>query len=255
MHLLPTFLLPGTPPRIFWLWLMWRLVVLSVVFLVFFRVTPSLDIGVSRMFFDPDLCAGAKGWCAPFFGEHDPFLRVFQEAGVVMQRGVGLVTLLLGAGYLWTHRASLVRIRQTPTARMVCAAALSLFLGPILLVNWILKAFWGRPRPRATDLFLGDDPFILPGTYTDYCLSNCSFVSGEASGAFWFFALLPLLARFAGRDVAWAGGVVLAVLAAAIAYNRVVFGAHYLSDVVMAATLTLAIVAACHWWLSPRTHS
>ncbi|MEO0496933.1 MAG: phosphatase PAP2 family protein [Pseudomonadota bacterium] len=252
MRLLPSLLLPGTPPRAFWLALTGRFAIASCVLLIFFRWTPGLDVAVSRLFFDPGLCDGVTHYCPPFTGEHDRFLRIFQEAGVLAQRGIGLVILLLGAGYTWTYRARLASIRANPTARVVCASALSLFLGPILLVNWILKAFWGRPRPRATDIFLGEDPFILPGTYSDYCLSNCSFVSGEASGAFWFFALLPLLARFAGRDVAWAGGVVLLVLTTAIAFNRVVFGAHYLSDVVMAAAFTLTIVAACHWWLSPR---
>lgn len=252
MQLLPTYFLPGTPPRSFWRSMVWRFALISLVLLIFFRWTPGMDVAVSRLFFDPSLCEGISHYCPPFVGEHDRFLRIFQEAGVVAQRGVGLVTLLLAAGYVWSFRSKLADIRNNPTARMVCASALSLFLGPILLVNWILKAFWGRPRPRATDLFLGDDPFILPGTYSDYCLSNCSFVSGEASGAFWFFALLPLLARFAGRDVTWVGGFVLLILATAIAFNRVVFGAHYLSDVVMAATLTLTIVAACHWWLSPR---
>ncbi|MEM1365347.1 MAG: phosphatase PAP2 family protein [Pseudomonadota bacterium] len=226
---------------------------MSLVLLVFFRWTPELDIAVSASYFDPALCANAEGWCAPFVGEHDAALRVFQESGVAIQRGLGLIFLLLAASYLWRCRRTLGRIRSHRTARLVCAAALALFLGPILLVNWILKAFWGRPRPRATDIFLGDDPFILPGTYSDYCLSNCSFVSGEASGAFWFFALIPLLARFAGRNAAWAGTAFLAVYSSAIAFNRVVFGAHYLSDVVLAATFTLTIVAACHWWLSPRT--
>ncbi|MEO0637474.1 MAG: phosphatase PAP2 family protein [Pseudomonadota bacterium] len=225
---------------------------LSVVLLVIFRWFPQIDIGISQAFYDPSLCTEATGWCAPFFGEHDPFLRVFQESGVFLQRAVGLLMLVLGARYTWKLRFSLSRIRQHPTVRLFCAAALSLFLGPILLVNWILKAFWGRPRPRATDLFMGEQPFILPGTYSDYCLSNCSFVSGEASGAFWFLALLPLLARFAHRDVAWAGGALLLVYVSAIAFNRVVFGAHYFSDAVMAATFTLLITALCHWWLSPR---
>ena len=177
---------------------------------------------------------------------------MFQESGVFLPRAVGLILLLLGAGYTWKLRASLSRIRQHETARRVCAAALSLFLGPTLQVNWILKAFWGRPRPRATDLFMGEQPFILPGTYSDYCLSNCSFVSGEASGAIWLLTFIPLIALIFRRSVAWVLNGLLTVVALGVAYNRVVFGAHFLSDVVLAATFTLTIVFACHWLLHPR---
>ena len=246
---LRTLFLPGTPPRRFWRSLTVFFAVVSLILLIIFRLFPGLDIATSMAFFDPALCPGREDWCIPFTGQHDPFLMIYQEWGVVLQRGIGLVTLLMAAAYGWTRRG---RIRTSPVARYVCGAALSLFLGPILLVNWILKAYWGRPRPRATDIFLGDDPFILAGTNTDYCYSNCSFVSGEASGIFWFFALLPLLAHFAGREIAWAGGVVMAVIASTMAFNRTAFGAHYLSDVTLAATFTLTLVAASHYLLSPR---
>jgi hypothetical protein len=71
----------------------------------------------------------------------------------------------------------------------------TLAIGPGLIVNGVLKSFWGRPRPIQVDLFGGTAPFEPAWKIGGACLSNCSFVSGEAASAMW---LLARLARFFG---------------------------------------------------------
>lgn len=112
----------------------------------------------------------------------------------------------------------------------------SLVLCSVLIVNVWLKSFSGRPRPVRTDLFGGDMPFVPAGEFTDHCISNCSFVSGESSGAFWLICLAALLPR-RWRPAALA---VTGAVAVWVAGLRVAFGAHYLSDVAIAGLLSLA---------------
>ena len=54
--------------------------------------------------------------------------------------------------------------------------------GPGLVVNGVLKAFWGRARPSQILEFGGAAQFTPPVQIADQCARNCSFVSGEASG-------------------------------------------------------------------------
>jgi hypothetical protein len=89
------------------------------------------------------------------------------------------------------------------------------------------------------DLFGGDLPFVGVWKITHYCARNCSFVSGEGSSAMWLLTLAVLLpARWRMTGIRW-----LAVLAAALSLNRVAFGAHFLSDIVLAWWITLLVIA------------
>ncbi len=118
----------------------------------------------------------------------------------------------------------------------------SLVIGPGLVVNVLFKEHWGRPRPDATAAFGGDAPFIEIWDMSDQCLNNCSFVSGEASAAIWLVAaaiLLPLAWRPRAR-------IVLCVFAILLSFNRIAFGRHFLSDVLMGWALTALVLAVMH---------
>lgn len=98
----------------------------------------------------------------------------------------------------------------------------------------------GRPRPTATDLFGGEAPFQRAWVISDWCDRNCSFVSGEASSAAWLVAA-ALIAPHRNRTAATA---LAAVYAFAISINRIAFGGHYLSDVVLAWLLCALVLMA-----------
>lgn len=115
----------------------------------------------------------------------------------------------------------------------------SLVLGPLLLVNAVLKNNWGRPRPIQVDAFGGDAPYVEVWRITDWCPSNCSFVGGEASSATWFIAVaLVLPPRFRTAAVALA-----VAYAGLLSLNRIAFGGHFLSDVLISVALTLLVIA------------
>ena len=115
----------------------------------------------------------------------------------------------------------------------------ALALGPGVVVNLFLKEVSGRPRPRDTVLFGGDLPFVPAGTFSDHCLSNCSFVSGEAAASFWLVGLACLLPP----AVRPGGTLVLCAVAAVGASMRVMFGAHYLSDALLGGIISLLFIS------------
>jgi membrane-associated PAP2 superfamily phosphatase len=111
--------------------------------------------------------------------------------------------------------------------------ALSLALGPGLLVNGILKPYWGRPRPVHVAEFGGQHDYRAvwgPGAYAN----GKSFPCGHASMGFFLmvpaFLIYPRNKRLAalifGLGLA-AGGVV--------GLARVVQGKHFPTDVLWSA--------------------
>jgi membrane-associated PAP2 superfamily phosphatase len=118
----------------------------------------------------------------------------------------------------------------------------TLVVGPLLIVNVILKDHWGRPRPVQVDAFGGDAPYVSVWRITDWCDSNCSFVSGEASSAMWLVAVALVLPRSV-RVPAVAAAATYALL---LSLNRIAFGGHFLSDVLISFALTLLVIAVMH---------
>jgi hypothetical protein len=92
-----------------------------------------------------------------------------------------------------------------------------------------LKAYSGRPRPVDVTLFGGDMGFAAVGDFSGACISNCSFVSGEAAAAGWLLCLIPLL-RGPFRHILAA---LLIDISVAAPFLRVVMGSHFLSDAIL----------------------
>lgn len=129
--------------------------------------------------------------------------------------------------------------------------ALLFALGPGLVVNGILKRFWGRARPFMTEDFGGSARFSRAWEISDQCARNCSFVSGEMAGASVLAVALLLTLRANSDRIApglvRAGQGLAFAIPACTALQRVAVGRHYLSDVVISAAL-IGLLAAmlCH---------
>lgn len=123
---------------------------------------------------------------------------------------------------------------RLPLAFVVLSGA----LGPGLLVNAGFKDHWQRARPYQVETFGGTQQFTRAGVMTDQCSNNCSFVSGHVACGF-FFASLMLLHR--RRQVAWA--LIGTSAGLLIGFARMANVAHWLSDVLWAAPITLV----CSW--------
>lgn len=211
-----------------------------VLALFVFHAVPAIDRAVSGLFFATAACAGgepAGTVCGDFPARHVAALGALRQ---FLQHLPAAVAAGLGAAY--AVRLATGTPARDPSMTPVATALIAYLLSVGLLVNGVLKAYSGRPRPLQSDLFAGTLPFVPAGDFTDYCASNCSFVSGEAAAAAWLIAAVSLLPPRYGalRMPAFAA---VTAYAAATGVLRISFGAHYLSDIVVAALATLLIFA------------
>ena len=150
-----------------------------------------------------------------------------------MRRAV-LITLIAAPAFL-----AVVGKLVMPQRRMLIAGRAALFLivtlalGPGVLTNGILKEHSGahaadRRRPARRQGAL----HAVVGSARP-CPDNCSFVAGEASGAFWTLAPAAL-APPQWRALAYGAAIVFGV---AMGVLRMAAGAHFFTDVVFAGVL------------------
>lgn len=208
-----------------------------VLLLVAFHLHPHVDIAVSRLFFQPHPCDGeaaaADQICGRFVLRDSHVLNRLRD--VLQIAPMAIAAIIIASVIMCGWHGVLAASSSVYLAPLTALASLA--LGPGLLVNGILKEHSGRPRPIDTVLFGGEWPFIAAGRFTNHCQDNCSFVSGEASTAFWLLCLVPLLPRLYRRELMAALIATVAVMAS----MRIAFGAHYLSDVLIGGLSTLFI--------------
>ena len=206
--------------------------VLGLALTVLFAAYPSIDLQVAEWFFDP---RSAK---FPLSADY--------EWNLVRRVGNWVPFLLLAhVGFV------LLRKLVFPSERMMIAPSVAFYLvasfllGPGITSNLLLKETWGRPRPNGVQQFAGladFQPWWRPSTA---CKRNCSFVSGEASAAFWTVAPAGL-APTQMRPVALGAAV---IFGAAVGSLRIAFGRHFVSDVVFGGLITIGIVIALFQFL------
>ena len=150
-------------------------IALGLALALLFTAYPSWEVQVAEWFFDP---GSAK---FPLAADYE---------WNIVRRGANWVPFLL----LLPAVFALLRKLVFPSERMLIAPLIVLYLlgsfliGPGLTSNLLLKENWGRPRPNSVQQFAGSaafQPWWRPG---GTCKRNCSFVSGEASLAFWTVA-------------------------------------------------------------------
>jgi lipid A 4'-phosphatase len=189
-----------------------------------FLAAPQIDLWASGLFWSP----------GGFELSQWPLLRALRKSS---SWGLGLILL----GGLATLTAHLVRRDWAALggARRCWFLLAGLALGPGLVVNTLLKDLWGRPRPNAIAAFGGEAPYIPVWEISDWCDRNCSFVSGEAASAAWMVAaalvLAGVLPSARARSALVAGAV---IYAAALSLNRLAFGGHFLSDILLSWAIT-----------------
>lgn len=208
------------------------LVVLGILTGVVFAAAPSLDLQVALWFREVS--------AQPEVRRFDWVIDTMRQVGpFVIIAAVGPAVVTLAMKIFWPRRPA----PMSPRAALFLA--LSLALGPGLLVNGILKETWSRPRPGMVTEFGGDYKFMPWWDPRGSCDSNCSFVSGETSSAVWMIApamMAPLPWRFAALGAA-------GLYALAFAVIRLLAGGHFLSDVIFAAIFTGLLIWALHGWL------
>ena len=199
---------------------------------------PDLDVTLAERLFDPT--------SKTFPIASISVLELLRRQGLASVVGV---VACIGAALL--VKFMLPRRRLLIPGRAIIFLALTLAIGPGLLVNVVLKPHWGRPRPVEIVQFGGHEPYIPWWKSNGPCSSNCSFVSGESSVAAWLFApavLIPPPWRAAAMGAA-------AVFTVAIDLSRMAFGGHFFTDVAFGTLMTLLVIWVTYGliFLWPRT--
>lgn len=211
-----------------------RCVFAGLVIFVLFRNFPGVDLGLTALFCR-DEATPADLFCQGFAARESDVATVFRKLFYWIPV---LALFALLASITWTGlRGGWADREHLRTGAILIGGFL---LGPVLIVNGLLKTFSGRPRPHETVDFGGMLPFTAAGDFSGACIANCSFVSGEAASAGWLICLLPLLkGRF--RTVLAAFIIDISI---ATPLLRVAMGGHYPSDVALGWIIGLASPAA-----------
>jgi len=196
-----------------------------------FAVFPDLDLRIARLFFEP-----RERWFA--------LTRYIFVDGHMWLLRLRDATMWLVAALALAPVAALILKLLRPTKPMLMSPRSILFLlgtlalAPGVLANGVLKEHWGRPRPIEVREFTGNETFVPWWDPRGTCDQNCSFISGEGSGAFWTLApaaLAPAPVRAAAYAAALAFG-------AAVGVMRMAVGGHFFTDIAFAGVFTFLII-------------
>jgi lipid A 4'-phosphatase len=194
-----------------------------------FAIEPSLDIRIARFLIRTHQQGPLREILPELFFIRDLGTIVPYVAAALALGAIGLKAMKPRRPMLLPPRATVLLL-------------VTLAVGPVLVANAVFKDHWGRPRPRAIVELGGTEQFRPWWDPRGSCKRNCSFVSGEVSGAFSFLA--PSTAVPGPWRYVAIGGI--AIYGLTIGYIRMVAGAHFLTDVIFAALLTALIVWILH---------
>lgn len=189
-----------------------------------FAIAPALDLALVKPFYHP---------------ETGLWLAVGKSVARLRRAAAWLIALAAAPAFLGLLvKLVFPRRPMLIPGRAAVLMITTLALAPGLVTNVILKDHWGRPRPIDVTQFGGADQFVPWWDPRGGCPNNCSFVAGEASGAFWMLApamLCPPQWRVLATGAALTFG-------AAIGLLRMAGGGHFFTDVVFAGTFTFLII-------------
>jgi membrane-associated PAP2 superfamily phosphatase len=208
--------------------LLLALAIAAVVGIVF-GVYPELDLALVQPFLDP---AVKEGWIG--FQRPPQLIRESIWWLVAAVAATPFVAVL--AKLTWPQRRMLI------TGRAAVLMIATLVLGPLVLVNAVLKEYGGRPRPIDVTQYGGVEHFVPWWDPRGDCPRNCSFVAGEPSGAFWTLAPAAVTPP-PWRAFAYAGAL---ALGASSGLLRMMGGGHFFTDVVFAGVIDFLIVWLMH---------
>ena len=176
---------------------------IAVIAGVVFGLYPEIELAVARHFHAYiDNSRNAFAW------------RIYPP--LMKARDVGLwvtAVLVVPAVAALVIKLILPKRKLLMSGRAIVFLIATLALAPGLMVNVLLKDHWDRPRPIDVTQFGGKQHFVPWWDPRGDCPNNCSFVSGDVSGAFWTIApaaLAPPQWRALAYGAALAFGVGMA---------------------------------------------
>ena len=185
---------------------------------------PQIDITVSALFYKPERN----------FLLRDTSLHLFVDSWIRPSIKYLAIAFAVACVYKLFLGKSPIKRRFNIVAFLFS----SFLLGPVLLVNGLLKEFIGRARPKNIIEYGGTKIFSPAYFPADQCETNCSFVSGDAAVAFSTIAFALIFngkLRFHLVAVALSFGVLVSIY-------RLGTGAHFLSDTVLSGLFCILII-------------
>jgi len=196
---------------------------------VIFLAWPDLDLIAARLFYDPG---------TGFYLGQTPVVQGIYHATEPIALAV-----LFGAVTIWVATYFRATPRRRHFRRIAAYVVVAGLLGPVVLVNSVIKEYSGRARPSEVQQFGGKDTFTPALTVAHQCRSNCSFTSGHAAAGFYLMVLAWALGRPALLAVGIAAGTVVGIA-------RMAEGDHFLSDVVFSFWAVYFVCALLALWFS-----
>ena len=188
--------------------------ILCVLFTIIFIVFPILDIHISRYFFVDN----------KFLSEKYTFIKVLRSNLKNIMIVIPILSLIILLLIVFMKKN--YNFNNIYNLRFKLAL-LGFVIGPILgcglIANLYFKDTWGRARPAYIVEFGGEKKYSKPFIKSDQCYKNCSWISGETSGA---FSLMfgSLLLR---NHIFLLFNYILGLL---VFFCRVSMGGHFFSD-------------------------
>ena len=226
----------GKLKKFFWQHAAWLLPILVVGVIAPF--TPYLDRTISAWFYNQNQPPSFHAnWLTHLFynyGEWPAFMVFFLAFCVVV--------------------GSYFSGKWKPWRAPALVLVLTLILGAGILINGVLKEYWGRPRPKQTVEFAGQQtfrPFFSPNIGAQPEPSK-SFPSGHAAMGFYFFSLAYIGYRQNNRALLYGGITVAIVLGIGLSSTRIAQGGHWFSDTLFAALFMWLCTLFSAWLVYPR---
>lgn len=150
----------------------------------------------------------------------------------------------LGALGLWS--ASYIQPRFTKWRYHLLLICLTAFLGGGILVNAVLKDYWGRPRPREVQQFQGNWEYRhmvnpgIPGKGRSFPCGHCTM--GYLFTTLFFF-------RSQSKRIAYVGGGIGVVYGIVMSLTRMVQGGHFFSDTLWSFGVIMLFSTALYYWV------
>ncbi|MGC8905863.1 MAG: phosphatase PAP2 family protein [Desulfomonilaceae bacterium] len=197
----------------------------------------GLDIACSKYFYSFGGREGTSGWIAGSFQPWRLLYRYGEMPGIAM---CGAALVAFGASWLG--------LAPQKWRRPCLVIILSIIIGPGLLVNGVLKPWWGRPRPVDVVEFGGAMKYHDVWARSS-CCGGKSFPCGHCaigfslSSAVAFTPFYPVIGY-----VGLAAGLLYgSVLSAA----RLIQGGHFLSDILWSFVIVYVVIVVLYYFVFP----
>jgi lipid A 4'-phosphatase len=197
----------------------------------------GLDIACSKYFYSLGGGDEASGWIAGSFRPWSLLYRYGEIPGIAL---CGAALVALGASWLG--------FAPQKWRRPCLVIILSIIIGPGLLVNGVLKPWWGRPRPVDVVEFGGAMEYRDLGSRSS-CCGGKSFPCGHCaigfslSSAAAFTPCYPVIG-FVGLATGLLYGSLLSAA-------RLIQGGHFLTDILWSFVIVYVVIAVLYYFVLP----